>query len=119
MAKIEEEAEGNELTTEIKTKVEELRQVMLDQIMENRPEGEEEPPEIDKETLAIRLPDDILYKLLRLALNENSCRNRGYILDGYPRNFKDACEVFLRRKKKFDEEGNPIEEDEPELEEGE
>jgi len=40
-------------------------------------------------------------------------------LDGYPRTFKDACEVFLRRIKKFDEEGNEIEEEEPELEEGE
>lgn len=52
-------------------------------------------------------------------MTENSCRNRGYILDGYPRTFKDACEVFLQRIKKFDEEGNEIEEDEPELEEGE
>jgi len=87
--------------------------------MENRPEGEEEPPEIDKDTLPIRIPDDILYKLLRIELNENACRNRGFILDGFPRNYKDACEVFLVRKKKFDEEGNLIEEDEPELEEGE
>jgi adenylate kinase len=69
--------------------------------------------------LPIRLPDEILYKLLKIALTENACRNRGYILDGYPRTFKNACEVFLKKIKKFDEEGNEIEEDEPELEEGE
>jgi adenylate kinase len=52
-------------------------------------------------------------------LTENACRNRGYILDGYPRTYKNACEVFLQKIKKFDEEGNEIEEEEPELEEGE
>lgn len=76
-------------------------------------------PEIVRETLKIRLPDDILYKLLKIVLTENSCRNRGYILDGYPRTYKDACEVFLYRPKKFDEDGNEIDEEEPELEEGE
>lgn len=65
------------------------------------------------------MPDDILVKLLKLALSENACRNRGYILDGYPREYRVACEVFLKKIKKFDEEGNEIEEDEPELEEGE
>lgn len=121
MAKIEEEdgVEVSELANEIKAKVEELRDAMVQQIEENRPETDEEPPEIDRESLAIRLPDDILHKLIKIALSENACRNRGYILDGYPRTYKDACEIFLRKIKKFDEEGNEIEEDEPELEEGE
>ena len=119
MARIEDDAEASELAQEIKAKVEELRDTMVQQIEESRPETDEEPPEIDRESLPIRLPDDILYKLLKIALQENACRNRGYILDGYPRTFKDACEVFLRRTKKFDEEGNEIEEEEPELEEGE
>lgn len=118
MAKSEEETE-NELIIEIKAKVEELRDAMVAQIEESRPESEEEPPEINRETLPIRLPDELLYKLLKQALTENDCRNRGYILDGYPRTFKNACEVFLQRIKKFDEEGNEIEEEEPELEEGE
>jgi hypothetical protein len=56
---------------------------------------------------------------LRIRLNENECRNRGYVLAGYPRNYDDACYTFLIRPKKFDEDGNEIEEDEPELEEGE
>lgn len=98
MAKIDEEEDGNEITelvTEIKEKVEELRDAMVEQIEESRPETEEEPPEIDRESLPIRLPDDILYKLVKIALTENACRNRGYILDGYPRTYKDACEIFL------------------------
>lgn len=84
---------GGELAEEIKVKVEELRDAMVAKIEEERAEAggdEEEQPPIDREKLPIRLPDDTLYKLLKLALTENACRNRGYILDGYPRTFKDA-----------------------------
>jgi adenylate kinase len=34
---------------------------------------------------------------MKMKLSENACRNRGYILDGYPRNFRDAQYVFLKR----------------------
>lgn len=121
MAKIEESED--ELVNEIKAKIEELRDAEVAKIEAERelidPQPEEGFPEIDRESLKIRLPDEILYKLLKLALIENDCRNRGYILDGYPRTYKNACEVFLQKIKKFDEEGNEVEEDEPELEEGE
>ena len=60
-----------------------------------------------------------MYRVLKLRLAENSCRNRGYILDGFPRTFKDAQNIFLYKPVKRDEDGEIIEEDEPELEEGE
>lgn len=87
MASIEEG--GDELTDEIKSKIEELRDEMVAKIEESRPE-DEEPEEIDREKLLVRFPNEILYKLLRMKLRENACRNRGYILDGFPRTFKDA-----------------------------
>jgi adenylate kinase len=67
----------------------------------------------------IRLEEKWLYPLMKAKLNENACRNRGYILDGYPRTFKDAQKVFLIKKPKepkYDEDGNLIEEDEEEEE---
>lgn len=67
----------------------------------------------------MRLPDEFLYKILKKRLNDNECKNRGYILSGFPRNYDDACSVFLIKEKKFDENGEEIEEEEPELEEGE
>jgi len=58
--------------------------------------------------------------LLKLRLNENDCRNRGYVIDGYPRNFKDCQYILLKKDKKIDPEtGEEVEEEEPELEEGE
>jgi adenylate kinase len=115
MAKIEESED--ELVNEIKAKIEELKDAMVAQIEESRPE-DAEPEEIDREKLQVRLPDEILFKLLKIRLTENDCRNRGYILDGYPRTYKHAREIFLYKPKKIVD-GEEVEEDEPELEEGE
>lgn len=68
--------------------------------------------------MPIRIPDDILYRVLKDELARNDCRNRGYVLDGYPRTHKDAKYIFLKRKIIYNEEGEIEEVDEPELEEG-
>jgi len=117
-----EEGQGTELGEEIKAKIEEIKDAMVAQIEEARQAlgddaGEQE--EIDREKLKVRLPDDILFKVLRLRLIDNDCRNRGYVLDGFPKTYKQAQEVFLYKPKKFDENGEEIPEEEPELEEGE
>ena len=52
-------------------------------------------------------------------MNENACRNRGYILDGYPRTYKDAQYIFLTKKKIQNEEGEWVEVEDEEQEEGE
>lgn len=122
-AEEEEGVELSELTQEIKTKVEELRDAELARIEEEREAAGIDPPEdeaeVDRTTLPIRIPDDLIYKLLQNRLNENDCRNRGYILDGFPRSYKDAQNIFLKRIPQFDEEGNQIDVEEEELEEGE
>jgi len=119
MSKTEEE-EG--LAAEIKAKVEELKDAAVAKIEEERQEKgieEDDAPEIDRDALEIRLPSDMIYDLLKSRLSENDCRNRGYILDGFPRNYKDCQYVFLKREKKFDPEtGDEIEPEEEALEEG-
>lgn len=82
------------------------------------PADGEEWPEINLAELPIRVPEDIVYKLLRIELTKNACRNRGYILDGYPRTFKDAQHCFLNRPIKYNEDGEIEEPEEEELEEG-
>ena len=119
-----EEEEGNEPTefeAEIKTRVEELRDAAVAKIEEENADKSqaEDEPEIDRLALPIRIPDDIIYRMLIDRLKENDCRNRGYVLDGFPRNYKDAQNIFLKRIPQYDEDGNLVEVDEPELEEGE
>jgi adenylate kinase len=118
-----EEGQGTELGEEIKAKVEEIRDALMAKLEEERSalpeEVQEKLPPIDRDSLPVRLPDELLFKILRIRLTENDCRNRGYILDGFPKTYKQAQEVFLYRPKKLDENGEEIVEDEPELEEGE
>lgn len=108
----------DEFKANTKAKIEEIRDNMVTAIEEARPETDEEPEEVDRLALNVRVPDDILYELLKKKLSGNAERNRGYILDGFPRTYKDAQYCFLKHDQKFDEEGEPIEEEEEELEEG-
>lgn len=88
----EEQIGENAFWLEIKSKCDEQRAKMAEEIETKRgdaPEGEEWP-EINLATLPIRVPEDIVYKLLREELIKNACRNRGYILDGYSRSYEDA-----------------------------
>ena len=77
-------------------------------------------PEQSIDDIKIRLTKKQTYKLMQQKLTENDCRNRGYILDGFPRSFVDAQYVFLKRKKKTitNDEGEVVTdpEDEPEEE---
>lgn len=57
----------------------------------------EDDPEIDPSTLHIHIPEKLIYKIFKWKLTQNDCRNRGYILDGFPREFKDAQYLFLSK----------------------
>lgn len=43
----------------------------------------------------MRLSDELLYKCYKWRLTQNDCLNRGYILDGFPRRYEDAREIFM------------------------
>ena len=58
-----------------------------------------------------RVPDDLLAEVFRWKLHMNHCRNRGFILDGYPRNYQEAENLFKKEKKSESE--VPAEEEEP------
>lgn len=61
-----------------------------------------------------------MWKGFKARLFKNDCQNRGYVLDGYPRNYKDCIKIFTRRKKtgEDDEEDQAESEDEAEDEGG-
>ena len=115
LAKFEED-KGTDEGIKIKEKIDAIKDEMVGKYTEAN--NGEEPPEGFRDKLKVRLPDDLVFEYLRKRLTENDCRNRGYILDGFPRTYKEAREIFLIKKKKFDPEGNVVEEEEEPPEEG-
>ena len=50
---------------------------------------------IKKNGKEIRIPEDLINEAVRWRLNRNDCQNRGYVLDGYPKNYENAKNVFV------------------------
>ena len=58
-------------------------------------------PELDRATIKARLPEDIVIKLVKWQMGTAACKNKGFILDGYPRNQMDAKTLFLVKNDKY------------------
>lgn len=122
MAAIDEEAAGEDkLINDCRTKLEEIKAAMEEEINDKRADMEEPEdgwPEIVIKDSDIRIPDDLLYEVLKLKLGENDCRNRGYILDSFPRIYKGAQKAFLMKpaKEGDDEEEDDDDDDDPDKE---
>ena len=85
----------DELGEEIKTKLEEIT-TSVKEAEENyakRPNKKKTDAPLDTSQMK-KLPDEIVIKILRRKLMQNICRNRGYILDGYPKGYKNAFNLF-------------------------
>jgi len=52
-------------------------------------------PDLDRSTIKVRLPVEMLQKIVKARVEGPACMNKGFILDGYPRNINDAKAVFL------------------------
>lgn len=73
-----------DLGDRIRAKIEELKEII-------RAKPKAKGAEIESP----RLPDDLLTEAFRWRLSQNHCRNRGFVLDGWPRTFQDAERLFL------------------------
>lgn len=67
---------------------------MVEEAENNKKRKKNDPP-IDRNTMVVRIPDEQIYKLFKRKLKENIYRNRGYILDGYPRYYADGQGVWF------------------------
>ena len=52
-------------------------------------------PDLDRSTLKPRIPDDFLHRIVKQKISSAACLNKGFILDGFPRNSTDAKSIFL------------------------
>lgn len=85
----------NELGEEVKAALEEDKQKKFDEINELE-QKKKNPQELDITTVNIKeyLPLTIVFKVLKKMLAENIYRNRGYILDGFPKSYSQAQSCF-------------------------
>ena len=65
---------------------------------------------INPDDIKIRFTPEMLYKIYIRKLSQRNFLNKGYILDGFPKTFQDACNIFLELppKKEPPEEEQPI-----------
>ena len=70
------------LGDEIRKKAEEIKDQTVADYEKTK---KKKDPELDRNAIKVRLPDEILYRLVKLQMSTAACRNKGFILDGYPR----------------------------------
>ncbi len=65
-------------------------------------------PDLDPATIKVRLPEEIIYRLLNMKMASSACLNKGFILDGYPRTANDVRNIWLTKiAKEEGDEANP------------
>ena len=82
----------DELGIEIAEKIDELKQEEIEKYEKTR---KKKDPDLDPATIKVRLPNETLHKLVKARIGGPACMNKGFILDGYPRNIQDAKAIFL------------------------
>lgn len=87
-------SQQDELGELIKATIEELKDAEVAAYEKTR---KKKDPDLDRSKINVRLPEDILHKIVKCYLASPACMNKGFILDGYPRNIKDAQAIFLDR----------------------
>ena len=80
------------LGTEIAQKIDELKQEEIEKYEKTR---KKKDPDLDPDTIKVRLPSETIHKLVKARVGGPACMNKGFILDGYPRNIEDAKAIFL------------------------
>jgi adenylate kinase len=73
-------------------KIEELKDEAQEAYEKSR---KKKDPDFDRDNCHPRLPDEILYELVKIQLNSAGCMNKGFILEGFPRCEADARAVFM------------------------
>jgi adenylate kinase len=82
----------NAFGEELRNKIEELKDLQIAEYEKTR--NKKKDPELDRATLKPRLSEEYLYKILKMHMETAACKNKGYILDGYPRTLADAKAIF-------------------------
>eukprot|EP00347_Sterkiella_histriomuscorum_P003365 403364574 len=89
-----------ELGEQIKAFVKEQKNIIVAAYEKTK---KKKDPELDRKQIKVRLPDVFIAKLLKIRLSTSECKNKGFILDGFPKNFIQAKEFYLREIPDYDQ----------------
>ena len=77
----------DDLGNRIRQTIEELKDAEVAAYEKTR---KKKDPDLDRAKINVRLPEDLLHRIVKVYLATPACMNKGFILDGYPRHIKDA-----------------------------
>jgi adenylate kinase len=83
--------EQSDLGNAVRTKIEEMKDQVLEDYEKTR---KKKDPDLVRDDIKTRIPDDMVHKIVKSRIESPACMNKGFVLDGYPRNIKDAKAVF-------------------------
>ena len=89
---------NSELEEKVRKKLADLKQHMIEEAESKKKKNQE----LDYSKFNPRVPEDMVAEILKWKLNSNICRNRGYILDGWPKKFEDAKRLFSKDDETLD-----------------
>ena len=81
----------DDMGDEIRQKEEELKDMEVEKYEKTR---KKKDPDLDRNTIKVRFPDEVINKVVKAHISSPACMNKGFILDGYPRNQNDAKAIF-------------------------
>lgn len=84
----------NELGEEVLKEIEDERQRVFDKLNEEE-QKKKKPKELDIKSIREYLPYPTVFKVVKQMLKENVYRNRGYVLDGFPKTYSQSKSSFI------------------------
>lgn len=93
----------SELGEKVRKKLADLKQHMIEEAESKKKKNQE----LDYSKFNPRVPEDLVSEIVKWKLNSNICRNRGYILEGWPRKFEDAKRLFTKEDESLDKDIYP------------
>lgn len=68
-----------------------------DETMEEFEKSKKKGQELSRDEIVVRLSDQHTHTLTKVKLFENSIRNKGFILDGFPKSYTDCYHAFYNK----------------------
>jgi adenylate kinase len=83
--------EESTLGDSVRGKIEILKDQVLEDYEKTR---KKKDPDLNRDDIKPRLPEDVICKIVQARIESPACMNKGFILDGFPKNQTNAQAVF-------------------------